>query len=372
MQVLLCCLALLCCASVAVPVNITELAQLFRESNQVVAFYNIYLSGHYMDIVHEQVSTIKGNGLIDRLDRVYYATIGQNGSSYAIEEPKFVHVAHHGDEGEEIQTLSLLYQFCHANPNSKVLYFHDKGSLHNTTYNENFRHMLNCYVLNSNCLATLDTHDVCGWRISPVPFIHYSGNFWWARCSYVNTLVDPLLPKVNETYIALAETLNGCVGVKGRYFAETWIGTAPRIYPADCMNSSIENDYVAYTYKMPPGAQPYCHGPGVPSGLPCTTASTFTDVEHFKGAINAVLSSRKPECRDNRREVVRRTQILYGQDPHTYLEWMDRLGRVPLPPNGTLIRYDNSLCPRAGADAEYDFSAAGLLSLCSLRFSSRW
>lgn len=341
MQALLLFLAIILSVLLAIPLSDVDRGQVLQERNEVVAFYHIYLGGHFREIVEEQITTIKGNGLLGRLNKVFYATMGPNASDFGIDEPTFVHLVHYGDEGEEIETLSLLYRFCHANPDSKVLYFHDKGSLHNTTQNENFRQMLNCFVLNPNCLETLDSHDVCGWRISPVPFIHYSGNFWWARCSYINTLVDPLSPKVNQTYIALAESLNSCVGVKGRYFAETWIGTAPTIHPADCMNSSVENSYIAYTYNMPEGARPYCHGPGMPSGLPCTTASTFTHPTHFKEAIHSVLFNRRrrAECRDNRREVTRRTQILYGQEPHTYLDWMQRLAQVdPQPPNNTLVK----------------------------------
>lgn len=341
MKVLVLFAAFILCRLYAIPVSGNEKMSLLRKKADVVAFYNVYTAGHYEQIVQEQINTIKGNGLIDRLENVYYTTTGPEGANLTIPERKFIHLAHHGNEGDEVQTLSLLYTFCNANPSSKVLYFHDKGSFHNTTYNEQFRAMLNCYVLNTHCIAALDQHDTCGWRISPIPFIHYSGNFWWAKCSYVNKLVDPMISKTNETFIVAAmNELNGCVGLRGRYFAETWIGTGPRIYPADCMNSTIDNSYIAYTYKMPPAAAEYCHGPGIPSGLPCTTASTYTNVTAFKHPIHMVLSSRKPECRDNRQEVVRRSHLMYGEEPHSYLEWMARLAKVdPLPPDGTLIRY---------------------------------
>jgi hypothetical protein len=321
------------------PLSDGEKDEMLNKKSNIAAFYNMFASGpDFQGIVRNQVDTIKGSGLLDRLDYVFYATMGAGGDAFTVEEPKFVHIAHYGDQGEEIQTLSMLYQYCFANPKSKVLYFHDKGSYHHSYANVKICAILNCYVLNPYCIDALDNHDTCGWRISPTPYIHYSGNFWWARCSYINTLIDPMAPRNNQTYIAQAETLNDCVGVKGRYFAETWIGTGPTIYPADCMNATIDTSYV-WGYKFPFAADNYCHGANIPSGLPCQTASTFENVELFKHAINT-MNSLIPvaECRDNRKEVIRRSQIMYGEDPHTYMEWMDRLfGAVKLADN-TLIR----------------------------------
>jgi hypothetical protein len=44
-----------------------------------------------------------------------------------------------------------------------------------------------------------DKFDTCGWRISPVPHIHYSGNMWWATCSHIRSLISPDSFEVNDT-----------------------------------------------------------------------------------------------------------------------------------------------------------------------------
>lgn len=325
------------------PIAEKKVSPALEKHRNIVAFYNIYAQGPDFDsIVQNQVSTIKGSGLLDKLDQVFYATMGDAGNDYEIEGDKYTHIAHYGATGQELQTLGLLTQFCKSNPTSKVLYFHDKGSYHHSYANVKFCAVLNCYVLNPNCIDALDDHDTCGWRISPTPRVHYSGNFWWARCSYVNTLIDPMAPINNQTFIDGAKNLGRCVGLDGRYFAETWIGTGINLRPADCMNSTIDNSYV-WGYRFPFTADAYCHGPEIPSGLPCQTASTFESVGDFKNAINqmnALIS--EPECRDNRQANTKVAEFLYGEVPHTYLEWMDRLYDSEKLPEGTLVRFTDS------------------------------
>lgn len=329
--------------AVCAPVPESEVSSLLEKERKIVAFYNVYAQGADFDsIVQNQVNTIQGSGLLDRLDQVYYATMGNAGNEYKIEGDKYTHIAHYGETGQEVQTLGLLHQFCKANPTSKVLYFHDKGSYHHSYANVKFCAVLNCYVLNPNCIEALDNHDTCGWRISPTPRVHYSGNFWWARCSYVNTLIDPMAPINNQTYIEGIKSLGRCVGLDGRYFAETWIGTGPTLHPADCMNSTIDNSYV-WGYRFPFAADAFCHGPDTPSGLPCQTASTYESVGDFKNAINQMNSLiPEVECRDNRQALTKVSQFLYGEDPHTYLEWMDKLYATERLPEGTLVRFTDS------------------------------
>lgn len=325
------------------PVPDNEVIPLLNKERKIAAFYNVYAEGGDFDsIVQNQVSTIKGSGLLDRLDHVFYATMGNAGNNYEIKGDKYTHIAHYGATGQELQTLGLLKHFCQSNPTSKVLYFHDKGSYHHSYANVKFCAVLNCYVLNPNCIDALDNHDTCGWRISPTPRVHYSGNFWWARCSYVNTLIDPMAPINNQTYIDGVGALGRCVGLDGRYFAESWIGTGINLHPADCMNSTIDNSYV-WGYRFPFAADAYCHGPEIPSGLPCQTASTYENVGDFKNAINQMNSLiSETECRDNRKANTKVAHFLYGEDPHTYLEWMDRLYAAEKLPEGTLVRFTDS------------------------------
>ena len=321
-----------------------DFKHLISSKKDIVAFYNMYAGGvHFDDIVQTQIKTVKGSGLLDQLDRVFYTTSGEHGRDYNIgNSNKYTHVAHYEGKNGELQTLNLLHHFCHANPDSKVLYFHDKGSYHYNDENQEFVKLLNCYVLNTHCIEALNDHDTCGWRISPIPVPHYSGNFWWARCSYINTLINPLAPLKNQTFIEQAPSLHPCVGLTSRFFAEFWIGTGPKYLPADCFNSSVDTSYI-YGYTFPKVAYSHCHGPDTPSGLPCQTASTYKDAQNFLEAISYKLTlPTETLCNDNNDDVTKSTQLMYGQQPHTYIEWMERIyPKVNLTEN-TLIRFHNS------------------------------
>lgn len=340
-------IAILCirCVKAALfDVNEIQTSTHLKGKNEIVAFYNVFAEGsHYRNIVQTQVDIIAGSGLLDKIDKIFYATMGKTGKMFNItESEKYVHIAHYGDKGSELETLSLLHQFCHYNPSSKVLYFHDKGSLHHSTANAKFCTMLNCYVLNTHCIEALDSHDTCGWRISPIPYPHYSGNFWWARCDYVNKLIDPMAAVNNQTFVNAANHMNECIGLIGRHFAETWIGTGPSIHPADCMNSTVDSSYV-WGYKVPAAADAFCHAPGVPSGLPCQTASTLTHVLDFKPALMQMSAQIPPgRCRDNQKDIIKRSQMMYGEDPHTYMKWMNALHAPLKLSENALIRFADS------------------------------
>eukprot|EP01032_Pedospumella_encystans_P013278 gene13278-15297_t len=315
----------------------------FAPNQGVVAFYNVYAGGaQFDDIVQAQVKTVKDSGLLDRLDNVFYATSGEKGEQYDLgNSSKYVRIAHFGEKGGELQTLNVLYKFCHANPTSKVLYFHNKGSYHYNKENERFVGFLNCYVLNSHCIDALENHDTCGWRISPKPYPHYSGNFWWARCDYVNKLIDPAAAMNNRTFIEAANHMNECIGIIGRHFAETWIGTGPSLHPADCMNSTIDSSYV-WGYKVPEAAKAFCPTQGGSYGLPCQTASTLVNVLDFKTTLMQ-MSALVPagRCRDNEKDIVKRSQMMYGEDPHTFLKWMNELHTPQKLPEKALVRFDD-------------------------------
>lgn len=146
-------------------------------TSYTVGFYHIFAKGNaYESVVKSQVANIyRQKGLIDRLDTIFYTTIqSSNGTKpFTISIPKFNRLTSYLDQGEELYTLAYLYQFCRSFPSSKVFYFHNKGSFHNSSVNTVFRNVLDCYVLNEKCISTLKEFDTCGLRFSPIPHPHY-------------------------------------------------------------------------------------------------------------------------------------------------------------------------------------------------------
>ena len=100
-----------------------EITTEFDRNYSVVAFYNLYAGDiFYRDIVRSQQSRIAANKLLQRLDVVYYATMGKNGAHLPLGD-KYKHIIHYGNHGEEVFTLTLLYRFCEVNPTAKVVLY---------------------------------------------------------------------------------------------------------------------------------------------------------------------------------------------------------------------------------------------------------
>jgi len=101
-------------------------------------------------------------------------------------------------------TLKYLYQDCINEHADNVMFFHNKGM---STYCGNrieysdryiravnsWRHLMEwgCIDKWKESLDKLDTYQVTGVLRCLHPWIHLSGNFWWARADYITTLPDP-------------------------------------------------------------------------------------------------------------------------------------------------------------------------------------
>lgn len=223
---------------------------------------------------------------------------------------------------------------------------HTKGSYSPTQINIRLRRQLDCFVLNPQCLDALvrDDYDVCGYRASPWPHLHWPGNFWMAKCSYVRKLVDPLALETNETIRTALEALRNELGLpdwcKGpslgldRFFAETWIGSAPELKPADCLPDEVGRKYM-YGYDIPiEAARPYCPNMNpewragkVSSrgnfGAKCRNATMLVHPEWFRDLI------KRREYKDcyKLEWTEGRTQLLYGQGATLMRRWRGLWGQ---------------------------------------------
>jgi hypothetical protein len=103
-------------------------------------------------------------------------------------------------ESGELATLVQIRHYCKAHPKDYALYLHDKGTRRpsgqdsqlDTFFKQADWRKLQEYFLVEifeDCLRALDTTaNTCGALLRKWPHLHYSGNFWWARCDYINTL----------------------------------------------------------------------------------------------------------------------------------------------------------------------------------------
>ena len=241
-----------------------------NEEAKIVAFWHIFAAGEYQNIITEQEQAIHRSGLFPLLHKIYYAVSGPDNEEVGFNHTKFQRLKHHGRKGNELHTLRLLYKYCseEAHVNDKVLYFHNKGSFHNSEGNTKLRKLLDCFVLSPHCLDVLNEHDTCGMKLTPMPYLHYSGNFWWATSRHVRKLLDPGAAWMNSTFIQFAHYItknsythrenwtlddipeDWCIGL-GRYFAEAWVGSLPTYEPADCLTADMDTNYVTSIWDLP-------------------------------------------------------------------------------------------------------------------------
>lgn len=112
------------------------------------------------------------------------------------------------DNYDEAKVMEKIQTYCQSNEEHNILYFNNEGSLHNSLTDLNYRRVADCFVLNPRCLDVLNEFDTCGWRLSPLPYLHYVANYWWATCKHVNKLIDPLSVEHNQTFIRATASIN--------------------------------------------------------------------------------------------------------------------------------------------------------------------
>lgn len=117
----------------------------------------------------------------------------------------------------EGHTLDLMYRYC--SPDAYVLYTHTKG-LYSTCFNvATWREVLEHFMINKwkECTDKLDKCDLI--TIKDTHIIN-SGNMYWAKGSYIKSLVPPL---ESNRYIPEENNVMYPDGELFRYAFELWI-----------------------------------------------------------------------------------------------------------------------------------------------------
>jgi hypothetical protein len=105
-------------------------------------------------------------------------------------------------ESGELATTMQLQRYCRANRGAFVLYLHDKGTRRPAgeasqvdvfLRQADWRRLQEYFLVEifEDCVAALEAgYNTCGALLRRFPLMHYSGNFYWARCDYVAGLPD--------------------------------------------------------------------------------------------------------------------------------------------------------------------------------------
>lgn len=160
--------------------------------SRIAVFYHVYQHDGWLNLFREQQSKLMFSRLGWKADLVH---IGINGS-----EPLTIPLANFkirknpNPQNEETDTLKSLLSYAEENPDSKILYLHTKGVTHNTPEVQDWRMMMEYFCVErwEDCVALLDEHDAVGCNFQDHCyygyFPHFSGNFWWANASHIQSL----------------------------------------------------------------------------------------------------------------------------------------------------------------------------------------
>ena len=146
------------------------------------------------------VDKINSSGLINVLDNVFIVNIGlpienkYNKTTNNISSNKYI-LTNYSENPllYENPTINKMKQFAEQNPDSYILYLHTKGNSYDSerqSINDWTDMMLYFLVENhKTCINKMyEQYDTVGCNYSEVHHNHYSGNFWWAKSSYIKTL----------------------------------------------------------------------------------------------------------------------------------------------------------------------------------------
>jgi len=192
-------------------------------------YYHFYIPNtpsHWELLLYEQLDCIEGSELHHHCEveicvssnQENYKKLQQNIKFYSfLKSTWFDTNIEEYKNHYEGTTLLKLYDECENYQN--VGYIHSKGAVTLTKYVNKWRKVLEYAILekyqdNFNALES-------GYDVSGIFWIHnyqyFSGNFWWARSSYIKTLPRPVLNdwnlnSYNEKFW------------KSRYRYEVWVG----------------------------------------------------------------------------------------------------------------------------------------------------
>jgi hypothetical protein len=153
-------------------------------NNKLIIVYHLFQVAGWEQLFSEQMGLLFTSGLMDNAR----LTLSVNGT---FELPAIGHETIYRTDGfSEKPSLLLTRQYAEEFPDSRILYFHSKGISHPTKNQDDWRMMMQHFIIMKwrEAVALLDDHDVVGvnWRTFPVP--HSSGNYWWANASFLRQL----------------------------------------------------------------------------------------------------------------------------------------------------------------------------------------
>lgn len=158
---------------------------------KTIIYLHICAINNWREIVQKLFDRIKSSGLYDKIESIRYTLLGDAEclNDEMFKDLKFHNIVYSPQlDLYESVTLNKLW-YASQEEEFNVLYLHSKGVSYNgkndlvTKWVEYLTYFnIDCY---SDCLKQLEDNDVVGVNISNYIMLHYSGNFWWSKSSYI-------------------------------------------------------------------------------------------------------------------------------------------------------------------------------------------
>ncbi|KAL3924699.1 MAG: hypothetical protein SGILL_000886 [Bacillariaceae sp.] len=229
-------------------------------------FYNIYMpsdpgnASMVRDILDEQLHQVAisyAANVTNRTSlRIFYNTIGSPVDATFMDATcrkrnsrlQCIHMEHH-DEAFEERTLARVQEYCQYHPTHRVGYMHNKGSYNSrNSRNQYWRRHMTMAISDKRCMEPpVDACDMCGLNFYVLPWMHFSGNFFTAKCEYINRLlpIDEFTHKMSQLSVQTTEyehqgrflfhifhNKDTYMGLN-RYASEAWLGSHPSLVACD-------------------------------------------------------------------------------------------------------------------------------------------
>jgi len=186
-------------------------------NEKIYGFHHICFKNNGQQIFEEQLQKLKESGLYDASTKIFCSLLGIRNNYVFPDKYEIIY------ESEKMNTyerpiLSYIYNNSSTNE-GKYWYIHTKGVNHYQGVGENpikdWRNYMEYFIITKwkQCVNDLNNYDVVGVNLHQQPKIHYSGNFWWSKSSYIKT---------NEPKFKNNNTVNNLQNSK-YYDTEMWI-----------------------------------------------------------------------------------------------------------------------------------------------------
>jgi hypothetical protein len=191
---------------------------------KIFGIYFVCCIGNYLDIITEQLEMIVSSGLYYKTHKILcYISLYRNDDTslnkLMLKYSKLHLIVKEKNIYERFAINNYkknITDFILDNEEYYLYYFHTKGvTREKDSIFTRQRQILNYYIFKNYKIAVklLENYDCVGCSLLMYPKIHFSGNFWWSKSVYLNTLND----NISKNY--LAPEMYVCSNTNGKFIS---------------------------------------------------------------------------------------------------------------------------------------------------------